>query len=394
MEKDIAFIINHLGEDRENYFNAVSPPIIQSSNFNFSDIQTMRASVPHEFTRPFYSRGSNPTVSILRKKLAALEGAEDALVFGSGVAAISAAILSCVKAGDHIICVDNPYSWTSTLLHEFLGRFNVKYTMVDGTKVENFANAITPETKVIFLESPNTMTFELQDLEAVSALAKKYNITTIIDNSYSSPLHQNPIEFGVDIVVHSASKYLNGHSDIVAGVLCSTSERVKKIFSSEFLTLGGIISPHDAWLMIRGLRTLEIRMQRTSESAEKVVNFLESHPLVEKILYPFSKNNPQLALAKKQMKRCGGLFCMLLKAETIEQAETFANSLRRFLIACSWGGHESLIYPICALYGSGNNNKPHLPWNHVRIYIGLEDPELLIADLNNALVAMGNHSKV
>ena len=388
MEKDISFILNHLGEDREDYFNAVSPPIIQSSNFNFKDIATMRAALPNEFTRPFYTRGANPTVTMLRKKLAALEGAEDALVFGSGVAAISAAVLSCVKAGDHIICVHNPYSWTTALLNEFLARFGVTHTMVDGTEVSNFEKAITPETKVIFLESPNTMTFELQDLEAVSALAKKHNITTIIDNSYSTPLHQNPISWGVDIVVHSASKYINGHSDIVAGVLCTTSERVKKIYFSEFLTLGGIISPHDAWLMLRGLRTLQIRMKHISESTEKVVGFLENHPLVEKVLDPFSTKNPQQLLAKKQMKKCGGLFSILLKADKIEQAETFANTLERFLIACSWGGHESLIYPICALYGTGHNNKSHLPWNLVRIYIGLEEPEVLIEDLNNALDAM------
>jgi len=380
---DTSYILNHLGEEREQYFNAVAPPLIQSSNFCYKDVNSFRKAIEKEFETPIYTRGANPTVAILRKKIAALEGAGDALIFASGSAAIANAVMSCVKAGDYVICVNNPYSWTNALLNNYLVNYNVTATMVDGTRLENFEKAILPNTKLIVLESPNTFTFEVQDLEAVSKLAKKHGITTMIDNSYSTSLNQKPMAFGIDIVVYSASKYFGGHSDLVAGIICSSKERIHKIFSTEFMTLGAIISPHDAWLMLRGIRTLELRVNRSAESAQKVVNHLAKHPKIEKIYYPFSSTNEQLPLAKKQMKQGGGLLTVLIKAQSVEQIETFCNSLKYFLMAVSWGGHESLIFPVCA-------NKHHgtLPWNMVRIYIGLEDPNMLIADIDNALAKM------
>lgn len=375
---DLSFILNHLGEEREKYFNAVSPPIIQSSNFCFPDVKTMRESFLSEIDFPLYTRGANPTVTILRKKIAALENAEDALVFSSGVAAISAAVISNVKAGDHVICIEKPYSWTNKLIGEVLKRFGVESSFIDGTKIENFEKSIQANTALIYLESPNSITLEMQDLKAVAELAKMKNIVTICDNSYASPLFHSPINFGIDIVVHSASKYLGGHSDMVAGVLCAKKEIIQRIFSNEFMTFGGIISPNDAWLMIRSLRTLSLRVERSSQSTMKIVNWLESHPKVEKVIYPFSKSHPQNDLAKKQMISCGGMFSMLIKAKNIEEVEIFANSLKRFLFAVSWGGHESLVLPVCAL---PNNS---LPFNLMRFYIGLEDPELLMEDMNQA----------
>ncbi len=381
---DLSFILNHLGEERGEYFNAVAPPVMQSTNFCFPTVAEMREGLTKEFETPFYTRGYNPTVGILRKKIAALEGAEDALIFGSGSAAIAAAVMSVVKAGDHAICVGKPYSWTNALLNDYLSKYGVKATMIDGTSIENFEKAIIPDTKLIYLESPNSLTFEMQDIAAVCALAKKKNITVICDNSYSSPLSQSPIALGADIVVHSASKYLNGHSDIVAGVLCASKERIDSLFAKEFMTLGAIISPHDAWLMIRGLRTLELRVDRSSESAQKVAEYLEKHPKIDKIFYPFLPSDPQYALAKKQMKRGGGLLSIVIKAEKTEQVERFCDNLKRFLLACSWGSYESLAFPLCALKGSQSYDKP-LPWNLVRLYIGLEDADLLIADLDQAL---------
>lgn len=381
---ELSFILNHLGEERENYFNAVAPPVFQTSNFCFKTVDEMRKTLKCEFEQPFYTRGYNPTVATLRKKIAALEGAEDALVFASGSAAVAAAVMSVVKAGDHAICVKKPYSWTNILLNQYLAKYGVETTTVEGSEVSNFEKAIKSNTKLIFLESPNSITFELQDLKAVAAVAKKNNITTIIDNSYSTPLNQSPIQLGIDIVVHSASKYLGGHSDIVAGVLASGKERVQKIFSEEYMTIGSIISPHDAWLMMRGMRTLELRVERSSQSAAIVAAFLETHPKIEKIMYPFSNSNPQLAIAKKQMKQGGGLLSVLVKAKDIDAVEKFCNSLQTFLMACSWGGYESLIFPMCALHNSKSYDNP-LPWNLVRIYIGLEKPEVLISDLKQAL---------
>ena len=308
-------ILIHLGEDRENYFNAVSPPIIQSSNFMFKNLEDFRVAILDEMGSHLYTRGNNPTVEILRKKLAALENAEDSLVFGSGCAAVAAAIMANAKSGDHVICVESPYSWTQKLLKNYLSEYGVTHTFVDGTKIEEIENAIQSNTTLLYLESPNSLTFNLQDLSACAALAKKHGLVTAIDNSYCSPIFQKPIDFGIDIVVHSGTKYLNGHSDVVVGVLCGSKKMIKKIFDAEYMTLGGILSPNDAFLMIRGLRTLELRMNRTDQSARRIASWLENHPKVEKLIYPFSKSFPQYDLAKQQMKGTGGLFSVLLKTD-------------------------------------------------------------------------------
>ncbi|MGQ0828730.1 MAG: trans-sulfuration enzyme family protein [Bacteroidota bacterium] len=381
---DLSFILNHLGEEREEYYGAVAPPVFQSTNFCFKTVGEMREKLTRELETPFYTRGYNPTVGALRKKVAALEGAEDAIVFSSGSAGIAAAVMSIVKAGDHVVCVQKPYSWTNTLLSKYLPKYGVTTTFVDGRDTENFAKAIQANTKLIYLESPNSLTFEMQDIEAVVKIAKAKNISTIIDNSYNSPLNQSPIKLGVDIVIHSASKYLNGHSDVVAGVVCSTKARIMKMMAEEYMTIGSIISPHDAALMLRGLRTLEIRVNRSAESTKKVADFLENHPKIKQLNYPFSSKNPQLALAKKQMKQGGGLLSIVLNVEKEEQAEKFCDNLKRFILATSWGGYESLVFPMCALAASKSFENP-LPWNLVRLYIGLEDVDLLIEDLKQAL---------
>lgn len=382
---DISQILNHLGEEREEYYGAVAPPVFQTSNFCFPDVKTMREKLRREMETPFYTRGYNPTVAMLRKKVAALEGAEDALVFASGSGAIASAVMSVVKAGDHVVCVQKPYSWTGNLISKYLIHYGAEHTFIDGTDSENFRKAAKPNTKLFYLESPNSLTFEMQDISAVVKIAKEKNIVTMIDNSYNTPINQNPIKLGVDVVLHSASKYLNGHSDVVAGVVCSTHARILKMMSIEYMTLGAIISPHDAWLMMRGLRTLELRVLRSSESAKKIVEFLEMHPKIEKVIYPFSKSHPQLEIAKKQMKRGGGLLTIIIKAKDEEQVEAFCDSLKAFLLATSWGGHESLVFPMCALAQSRSfENKP-MPWNMVRLYIGLEDADFLIDDLKQAL---------
>ncbi len=377
-------ILYQLGEDRENYFNAVSTPVIQTSNFAFTDLDVFRQRLTNELSGTIYTRGNNPTVKILRQKIAALESAEEALVFASGTAAVAAAVIANVNAGDHIVCVKSPYSWTNVLLTRFLTRFGVTTTFVDGTDATNFEKAILPTTKVMFLESPNSQTFELQDLAACADICKRHGLISIIDNSYSTPIYQRPIELGIDIVVHSATKYLNGHSDVVAGVVCSTLAMIEKIFNNEQMCLGAIISPHDANLIIRGLRTLPLRIKKSDESAKKVIEWLKTHPKVKKIYYPFLEDSPQYELAKKQMTGCGGLFSIETTAETIEEAEAFFYRLKRFVFAVSWGGHESLIFPICALYGVEGKPNPSLPFNFFRFYIGLEEPEWLIEDLKQA----------
>jgi len=382
---NLSEIINELGEERHQYFDAIAPPIIQTSNFSFHDVKKLREALSDESSQNLYTRGNNPTVTILRKKLAALDGAEDALVLASGVAAIFLAVFSNVKQGDHIVSVAKPYSWTDKLFNQLLPRFGVTATMIDGTQIENFEKAIRPNTKIIFLETPNSFTFELQDLEAVAKLAKSKNIVTICDNSYCSPLYQEPIRFGIDIAVQTATKYIGGHSDTVAGVLTGSKEMVAKIFRNEMLTVGSVISPFNAWLLLRSLRTLEIRLERIAASTEKIAAWMEKHQKVEKIFYPFSKSFPQFELAKKQMKKAPGLFTAALKVDSVQQVETFCQSLKHIPMAVSWGGHESLVFPACA-----SLKEPFLPgdmnWRMVRFYIGLEDPDYIINDIEQALI--------
>ncbi|MBK9731939.1 MAG: aminotransferase class I/II-fold pyridoxal phosphate-dependent enzyme [Chitinophagaceae bacterium] len=382
---DLSYIINELGEDRESYFGAVAPPIIQTSNFAFKNVALLREAMMDEFGVNLYSRGNNPTVTILRKKLAALDHAEDALVLSSGVAAVFLAVFANVKQGDHIVSVAKPYSWTDKLFKNLLPRLGVTTTFVDGTRIENFEQAIQPNTKIIFLESPNSFTFELQDLEAVAQLAKSKQLLTIIDNSYCSPLYQRPIDFGIDISIQTATKYLGGHSDVIAGVIAGKKEMIEKIFRSDLLTVGSVISPFNAWLLIRSLRTLEIRLERIAQSTLKIAAWMENLPPIEKIHYPFSPSFPQYDLAKKQMQQAPGLFTVVLKANSIQAIEKFCNTLKHFLMAVSWGGHESLIFPSCAVIKPEDFNPDNVTHRMVRFYIGLEDAGYLMEDIAGAL---------
>jgi cystathionine beta-lyase/cystathionine gamma-synthase len=381
---DISYIINELGEDRENYFNAIAPPIIQSSNFAFEKVDDLRKAFEDEASAYLYSRGINPTVDILRKKLAALDGAEDCLVFNSGAAAIFASILANVKAGDNIVSVDKPYTWAQKMFNEILPRFNITTTYIDGRNIENFERAILPNTSLIYLESPNSWDFALQDLKAVADLAKAEGITTICDNSYCSPLYQKPIELGIDMVLQSATKYIGGHSDTVSGVLTGSKEMMAKIFNSEYLNIGSGIQPFNAWLLIRGLRTLPMRLERITNSTKKVVSFLKQHQKVEEVIFPFDENFSQYELAKQQMKGACGLLSFVIKTTTIDQIEKFCENLQHILMAVSWGGHESLIIPKCASIKHEEfdaNNKEH---RMLRLYIGLEEPDYLIKDLQQS----------
>ena len=385
MEDHISFILNDLGENRELYYNAISPPVIQTSNFYFPNVEIFRKSVLDEANSHIYTRGNNPTVEILRKKIAALEGTDDALVFASGSAAIAAAIMNCVGQGDHVICVRHPYSWTSALLARYLSRFGVLHDFVDGSDMRAIENLVRPTTRLLYLESPNTFTYELQDIAACVSLAKKHYILTAIDNSYSSPIYQRPAKMGVDIIIHSVTKYINGHSDVVAGIVCSNKKIISKMFVDEFMTLGGIISPHDAALVIRGLRTLPIRLARIQESTQIIINKLKGHKSIRRIIYPFDPSFPQYELAKKQMSGCGGLFTIEFDVADIESLLRITDKIKRWKIAVSWGGHEALMLPIAALYNLPGRTDPHIPWNYVRFYVGLEEPEYLLEDILNAM---------
>lgn len=382
---ELSDILTHLGETREEYFRAIAPPVIQTSNFAFSSVVEMRQAIVSEIDAHVYTRGNNPTVAILREKLAALEATEDSLVTGSGSSAIAGAILPFVKSGDHIVCVQKPYSWTYKLITTFLQDFGIEHDFVDGRDTNNIINAIKRNTKIIYLESPNSLTFELQDIEACTKVARERGILTIIDNSHCSPLYQKPHNLGVDLVVHSATKYLNGHSDVVAGVICGSKQLIHKIFTSSYMTLGLIISPHDAAMILRGLRTLPLRVNRSHETAFRLAQKLENHPKIERVIYPWLTSFPQYELAKKQMSGAGGLLTIILKADQKDAVYRFTDSISRFLLAVSWGGYESLMIPSIVFHDMPGIPDSPVPWNYVRLYVGLEDFEYLWEDLESAL---------
>ncbi|RAJ10546.1 cystathionine beta-lyase/cystathionine gamma-synthase [Chitinophaga skermanii] len=382
---DVSFIMNELGEERELYFNSIAPPIMQSSNFSFKTVGAMRELLMDEYSGYLYSRGKNPTVDILRTKLAALDGAEDALVFSSGAAAIFAAVLSQVKKGDHIISVRDPYSWARKMFEVILPRFGVTTTFIDGTQIENFIEARQANTTLVYLESPNSFTYELQDLRAVAHWAKQHGIVSIIDNSFCTPLNQQPIAMGIDMALQSATKYIGGHSDVMAGVLTGSAEKMKQIFNSEYLNIGSGISPMNAWLLLRGLRTMEIRLQRVSATTHEIWPKLKAHPAIEAIHFPFDPGFPQYELAKAQMKDACGLVTIQLKTQSREQIEQCCNQLKHFLMAVSWGGYESLIFPACASVPENEFDGTNPRHRMIRVYFGLEDAGYLWNDLQQAL---------
>lgn len=382
---DISQIINELGEDRELYFNAVSPPIMQTSNFAFRTVVDLTKAFEDEMQGYLYSRGLNPTVDILRKKLAAMDGAEDCLVFNNGAAAIFAGILANIKSGDHIVSVARPYTWVQRMFDVVLPRFNVSVTYIDGTAIGNWKNATRSNTTFYYLESPNSWDFAIQPIKEVADYAKSKGIITLIDNSYCTPLYQKPIEMGIDMAMQTATKYIGGHSDTLGGVLCGSKAMMKKIFDSEYLNIGSGIQPFNAWLLIRGLRTLPARIERITKTTSVVVEYLRQHPKLERILFPLDGSFPQYELASQQMKGACGLFTFILKTRRREDIVTFCESLQHIMMAVSWGGHESLVIPKCAGIPVADFDPDNPEHRYIRMYAGLEEPHYLVNDLEQAL---------
>lgn len=386
---DISYILNELAEERDHYYNAVSAPIIQTSNFVFNKVDDLTKAFEDEMSGYLYSRGLNPTVEILRKKLAALDTAEDCLVFNSGASAIFAGVLANVKTGDHIVSVRAPYTWAQRMFDVVLPRFGVSTTYIDGTRIENWEDATQSNTTLYYLESPNSWDFALQDVKAVAALAKSKDIITFIDNSYCTPLYQNVIEMGIDMAMQTATKYIGGHSDTLGGVLSGSHAMMKKIFDSEYLNIGSGIQPFNAWLLIRGLRTLPARLERITRTTSEVLSFLMAHPKIEGVIFPFHESFPQYQLAKAQMKNACGLMTIILKTNKRESIVKFCESLKHIMMAVSWGGHESLAIPKCAGIPVHEFNPLNREHRYVRLYIGLEEAAYLTNDLEQALKTIG-----
>ncbi len=378
----------HAGDDPFLFLGAASPAIVQTSTFVFENYEALEQAFAHPEEHCLYTRGNNPTVRVAEEKIAAMEGGEACRLFGSGMAAISSAILSCVKTGDHIITIDTVYGPARQFMSGYLPRFGVETTYVSGTDIAELEAAIRPNTRLIYLESPSSFLLKLQDLSAVAALAKARGIRTVIDNSYCTMLLQRPIDLGIDMVVYSATKYINGHSDVVAGALIGSHELVDKINAEEYPLLGGIIGPMDAWLIARGLRTLPARMRQHQESAAKVVEYLAAHDRVARVHYPSHPSHAQHDLVKRQMKGSSSLLSIELGTEDFQGIKRFVNALQYFGLGVSWGGHESLVMPYLV---SQSGSLPPSSWqrpNLIRLYVGLEDPNDLIEDLAQALDKM------
>lgn len=361
---------------------AVVPPIYQTSLFTHEDCaafeEHMTDQDPHR-TSYTYSRIGNPNLTIVQDKLAKLEHTGSARIFSSGMAAISAAIMSATRAGSHVVCVDTCYGPTKQFLQDYLPKFGVATTFVEGLEPGQVLDAIRPETSLVYLESPSSIIFRLQDIEAIASFCTERGIATAIDNSYSSPILQTPADFGVDMVIHSATKYLCGHSDVVAGALCLSDERAAELDKAEFPLLGAALPPFPAWLMLRGMRTLGMRVRHSAATANRLAEFLVDHPKVEQIFHPGHTTFPQNALFKKQMRGSGGLISFQPVFQTKDQAIKFADSLRVFQLGVSWGGFESLCVPL--QYSTLSWQEPR--WI-IRLYCGFEAVEDLLEDLEQA----------
>lgn len=377
-------------DEIKDQYGAIVPPIYQNSLFRFKDWDAIDNAFDHKAEAYLYSRLMNPTVEIAEQKIASIAGGEKAKLCASGIAAVSSAILSCVKAGDHIVTVKNIYGPTNNFISKYLqNKMNITSTYVDGTKIENFENAIKENTSLIYLESPSSLTFELQDLKEVARLAKAKGIRTAIDNTWASPIFQNPLSLGIDIEVHSVSKYLCGHSDVVAGVIIGSKEIVDKILLAEHELLGAKMAPFEGWLVLRSLRTLEIRMKAHQASAMEVASFLEQHNKIRNVNYPGLPSFPQANLAKEQMSGNSGLLSFQLATQDIDKIKNFIDQLEIFSLGVSWGGHDSLVYaPVISYLKELSPEKFEafgIDASLIRISVGLEDVEDLIKDLDQAL---------
>ena len=380
-----ATICGHFGEEQPAAEHAVIPPIFITSLHTFDSIEEHLNYKP-DSGKFIYARCSNPTTALLEEKINALEKGNGCLCFASGMAAISTAILSCVKANGHIVAVQNVYGPAHAFMSEYLKeKMNVETTYVKGDDPAQFEAAVRENTNLFYLESPSSVVLSLQDIPAVAKIAKEHGIKTVIDNSWATPLYQKPITMGIDIVVHTMSKYIGGHSDIVGGAaIFADAEAKEHARSIERELLGGILGPFESWLCIRGLRTLPARLALHQHNAIIIADRLYQHPKVKKLLWPGHPDFKQYELAKKQMSGFTGLMSIIPEG-SFEVACKFCNALKIFRLGCSWGGFESLA--IMPMAGMSDEAAAEMGGarNLVRLYIGQEDAEDLWADLEQAL---------
>ncbi len=380
IDRDDELICLGHGEDVAAQGGALAPPIVQTSLFGHQSLAELMAGLAHEDSQSVYSRGTNPTVRAVEEKIARLERGEACRCLASGMAAVSAVMMSELKSGDHLLFVNQTYGPTLQLARR-LERFGVSHDLLLAIDRRSIEEGLRPETRLIWLESPGTMLCRTLELAPIVELARARGITTAFDNSWASPLFQKPLTHGVDLVVHSATKYIGGHSDVIAGAVIGSSERMRRLFYDALLLNGGVMAPHDAWLLNRGLRTLPVRMRKHHRDGLAVARYLADHPRVRQVFHPaWAESEPS-----GQLSGYSGLFAFELDSDSFTDIARVVDALEYFRIGVSWGGVESIVISpnrgdnVESLAAQG------MPAGLIRLSVGLEGADVLIEDLARAL---------
>lgn len=386
---DISFdtLSVHAGEDREANFGALSVPIYNASVYAFTDAEE-GAAIHNEFKHGYYyGRLGNPTTEALEKTIAELENAEAGQAFASGMAAVSAAILSNVRSGDHIVAPGSMYATTTNLLRHLGENLKIETTFIDATNAENYRDAMQPNTKLFWLESPSNPLVKITDIAKVAEIARSAGILTLVDNTFATPFNQRPFEIGADIVIHSGTKYLGGHSDLTAGLLVGHSDMVKHIRKIAIKLIGGTISPQVAWLVMRGVKTLALRMERHNSNAFALANMLADHPKVKAVYYPGLESHENHDVAKRQMRGFGGMVSFDLGS--VEAGKAFVNEVKVCTLATSLGGVETIVQHAASMTHAAipaeERMKAGITDGLIRMSVGVEGIEDLKSDIQGAL---------
>ena len=379
----------HAGEPRRKYADSLTTPIIQTSTFTFKNSKAIEDYTKKGKEHFEYGRYGNPTAKIAERRLADLEGAEDCVVFSSGMSAITTTIFSVVQSGDHIVITDDSYKKTLEFCRSYLKQFGIECTIIPFGDYEVLEKAIKKNTRFIFSESPTNPYLNIFDLVKIKKIADKHNVLTLIDSTFSTPFNQRPIEFGMDLVLHSATKYLGGHNDILAGAVLGRADLIETIRNLH-KSMGGTIDPHCCYLLLRGLKTFPLRVQKQNESALTIARFLENHPRIKRVYYPFLESHRHYRIAKKQMTGGGGVVTFEIKGN-LNTAKRFLDALKLCYIGPSLGGVETLItHPALVTYYDCTRKERYalgITDTLFRLAVGIEDVEDLIEDLQRGLKA-------
>lgn len=379
--------------DLEKKNGPMATPIYQTSTFEVADNdEQLRATD----TDHFYTRYGNPTNTVAEKTIAEIEGTEGALTFASGMGAITTTIMALLKSGDHVVAQRDIYGGASKFLTQWLPKMGIETTFVDTTQYKQHARAIRPNTKLLYLESPTNPTLRVVDFKKLAALAKQHNLLSMIDSTFGTPVNQHPAEFGIDLVMHSGTKYLAGHSDLICGVVSGRQELMERIWGTR-TTLGNCMDPHASWMLVRGLKTLALRVPRQNDNALRVAEFLSEHAKVRSANYPFLKSHPEFSVAREQMSGGGGMVSFEVEG-TGEDARRVSEAMRLFTLAPSLGSVESLVsIPVLtshAMVSAAERDKMGVTEQLIRLSVGIENADDLIADLERALEAIAAPQQV